>query len=415
MKIPALLLAVVLAMAPVSPARAMFAMPMPVPVDRIVKNTEAKLAKNPDDLELRYELGRVHYLAFALKRSSLGVFNRNADEPTAESVATKLFQGWSDKKGEPLATAAALQHAARAAELFQQVLDKKPKHTMAHLGFGSLLEQFAGEITALAPKEIPPSLAKHDGATIRKHYETAFEQSWKSDQSVKSKGPLGLNGFVSFEAATAYLRSATADAATLTDEEKENVRWMKESLEKLEALPMGPITPLVFSLQPAASIHDLLAPECTVRFDLRGLGFAERWSWLRPETGLLVWDPAQEGRITSARQMFGGYTWQLFWSNGFDALAALDDNADGELRGAELAGLSLWRDRNQNGISDPGEVTPLAQLGIAALACTAPDSEGPHPLHHHGVTLNDGRTLPMWDWTTSPLPKETSAIASAKP
>jgi hypothetical protein len=59
----------------------------------------------------------------------------------------------------------------------------------------------------------------------------------------------------------------------------------------------------------------------------------------------------------------------LFWSNGYEALRALDDNGDGELRGAELRKLAIWRDRNQNGVSEKGEVSPLTAHGIAALSC----------------------------------------------
>jgi hypothetical protein len=55
----------------------------------------------------------------------------------------------------------------------------------------------------------------------------------------------------------------------------------------------------------------------------------------------------------------------LFWSNGYEALRALDDNGDGELRGAELWKLAIWRGRNQNGVSEKGEVSPLTAHGIA--------------------------------------------------
>ncbi len=408
MKIPAFLAATLLAFSPVSPARAMFAMPAPTPVDRIVKNTEAKLAKTPEDLELRYNLARVHYLAFALKKDALGAFPRNGGEPTADEVADKVFQNWGDKKGPPLAPDAALQHAAKAAELFQQVLDKKPRHELAHLGLGSLLEQFASEAAKNPPKEIPASLARHDGTTIRKHYETAFEQAWKTDKNIKSKGPLGLSDLISYEAAQSYLRTAKADAKTLTPEEKENVGWMEDAVKKMEALPMGAITPLIFSFKPAPSIDALLAPERTVSFDLRGYGPAhEHWSWLRADTAVLVWDPAREGKITSARQLFGTYTWQLFWKDGFAALAALDDNDDGWLRGPELEGLSIWRDRNQNGLSDPGEVVTVADANITALACTSQETEGPHLLNRHGIQIATGQTLPVWDWVTEPVEKRT--------
>jgi hypothetical protein len=394
--------AIALALTPL--ANAKFAMPTPTPVDRIVKNTEARLAQKPDDLELRYELARVHYLAFALKKGTLGAFVPKGEEATADKVASRMFQGWSDKKEPELNMAQAIQHAASAAKLFQEVLEKNPKHTMANLGYASLLDQFATEAANSPLKEEPAALAKRDRPTIRKHYATAFDEAWKKDQSATSQDVDGLNSFVSYEAAKSYLRNASVDEPKLTAEEKETARRMSDAIKKLDALPRGPITPLVFSFEPAESIDALLAPEVTVDFDLRGFGLKERWPWLRPGAGVLVWDPANEGRITSARQMFGSYSWQLFWRNGFEALAALDDNQDGWLRGAELEGIGLWFDRNQNAISDDGEVTPLSALGVAALACTAPEAEGPHPLNRLGVEMRDGRVLPLWDWVTSPRP-----------
>ena len=401
MKPPLVAVALLVALSPIS--QAMFAMPQPVPVDRIVKNTEAKLAKNPEDNETRYQLARVHYLAFALKKDALGAYTRGEKAPTAEHVADKGFQEWITKKLGKLNSTEAISHAGKAAELFQQVIKKDSRHALAHLGFGSLLEQFAEEAVKNPPKDIPMALAQRDGATIRKHYEQAFEQAWKKDRNAKSKGVLGLAEFVSYEAAQSYLRSAKADAGKLTDEEKENVRWMGDAVKKLEALPMGAITPLVFSMRPAASLDALLAPEVAVEFDLRGLGAKERWPWLRADAGVLVWDPEGSGCITSARQMFGSYSWQLFWRDGFEALAALDDNHDGWLRSGELDGISAWFDCDQNAVSDPGEVTPLSALGITGLACAAPERDGPHPLNPRGIELRDGCALPLWDWIVTPL------------
>lgn len=414
MKLSPFAVALSLAFSPV--LQAMFMMPQPVPVDRIVKNTEAKLAKNPEDNETRYQLARVHYLAFALKKDSLGAYARGEKEPTAEHVASRDFQTGSTEKAGSLSQAKAVAHAGKSAELFHEVIKKDPRHALAHLGMGSLLEQFADEAAKNPPKEIPAVLAQRDGATIRGHYEKAFEQAWKKERDAKMLGIRGLESFVSYEAAQSYLRSAKADAGKLTDEEKENVRWMKDAVKKLAALPMGAITPLVFSMRRAPSLDALLAPEVAVEYDLRGFGAKERWPWLRADAGVLVWDPENSGNITSARQMFGSYSWQIFWRDGFDALAALDDDGDGWLRGGELAGISVWFDRNQDGISDPGEVSPLASLGITGLACVAPEHDGPHPLNRRGIELRDGRRLQLWDWIVVPLPlsPDGSSIAERR-
>ena len=80
----------------------------------------------------------------------------------------------------------------------------------------------------------------------------------------------------------------------------------------------------------------------------------------RARAGWLVYDADGGSCITSALQWFGNVTFWLFWPNRYAALAALDDNHDGELAGGEIAHLAIWRDANMNGVSEPGEVLPLS-------------------------------------------------------
>lgn len=55
--------------------------------------------------------------------------------------------------------------------------------------------------------------------------------------------------------------------------------------------------------------------------------------------------------------------------DGFAALAQEDSNHDGKVdsRDARFANLRLWRDLNQDGISQSGELFALASQGITAL------------------------------------------------
>lgn len=102
---------------------------------------------------------------------------------------------------------------------------------------------------------------------------------------------------------------------------------------------------------------------------------------------LLVHDPDHTGKVTDGRQLFGNWTFggrasvRLAslssppavvdeWSNGYEALAQLDVDKDGLIRGQELRPLALWYDRNQNAISEPGEVVPLQSQGITSLRTT---------------------------------------------
>ena len=66
---------------------------------------------------------------------------------------------------------------------------------------------------------------------------------------------------------------------------------------------------------------------------------ARAQGWLTPDAAWLVWDPEWRGEVRSGFDMIGQRTWSVFWSDGFEALRALDDNRDGELTGGELGGL----------------------------------------------------------------------------
>src|SRR5207302_6844825 len=128
------------------------------------------------------------------------------------------------------------------------------------------------------------------------------------------------------------------------------------------------VTPLIFPLDRPRPLPALLSRGRLVSFDMAGAGRRQRWPWVQPETAILVWDPERRGRITSGTQLFGSFTWSIFWRNGYEPLAFLDDNHDGWLTGVELQGLSVWRDRNGDGVSEPGEVLPVAALGIVRVA-----------------------------------------------
>ncbi len=93
--------------------------------------------------------------------------------------------------------------------------------------------------------------------------------------------------------------------------------------------------------------------------------------------------------------------------DGYEALDALDDNRDDWLSGPELAGLAVWFDRNSNGVVDSGEVVPVEQLGIEAIATHALSEQNGSPCNMCGLRMRDGRRLPTYDWTTSPVVRPT--------
>lgn len=167
-------------------------------------------------------------------------------------------------------------------------------------------------------------------------------------------------------------------------------------------------SPIIVPLNGKARLDQLTTDKKQVRFDLNGDGTTRIWTWVKPQAGILVWDPNDNHNVTSGHQLFGNFTWGKQWDHGYQPLATLDTDSDGTLSGKELEKLSIWRDTNQNGFTDSGEIKSLKQVGIKELSVQF-KKEGPTDVYSpNGVTFQDGTQLTTYDWFASPnhLPKE---------
>ncbi len=123
-------------------------------------------------------------------------------------------------------------------------------------------------------------------------------------------------------------------------------------------------------------------PATLVSFKLNPHSKDSVWMWRASESlPLLVYDPDHSGVITSANQLFGNWTFggkELAartkpssvgtpWRDGYEALSTLDKNLDDKVSGEELSDLGLWFDRNQDGVTQTGEVIALSELQITSL------------------------------------------------
>ena len=127
---------------------------------------------------------------------------------------------------------------------------------------------------------------------------------------------------------------------------------------------------------------------------------------------LVVYDPDKIGKITSAEQIFGQYTFGQTWKDGFEALASLDKNKDGKLSGDELKDLSLWFDNNQNGVSEEGEVIDIREAGIVELYYKK-DSDNTKDgaiIVTKGYRHENGTTGPAVDWMSDVFGTKEKAL-----
>jgi hypothetical protein len=194
---------------------------------------------------------------------------------------------------------------------------------------------------------------------------------------------------------------ATQYLTPLLDPKKNSaeIADLKARCDKLNALPRAR-TPIVIPFTDQFEIGKLEDRSARVAFDADGSGYKRHWTWITKDAAWLVYDPQGKGEVTSALQLFGNVTFWLFWENGYQALAALDDNGDGWLTGKELQGLALWHDANGNGICEPGEVKPLSEFGIVGICCRyQTDTQHPDRIAWSpaGVRLRDGKTRPTYD------------------
>lgn len=196
----------------------------------------------------------------------------------------------------------------------------------------------------------------------------------------------------------AVLTEAAAHLAHLATSRSDRNKMVRLR-QRLEASqPIQYVTPMVVPMRDVP-FSQLVDERSRVAFDFAGTGDRRAQGWLTGDAAWLVWDPEWRGEVRSGFDMIGQRTWSVFWSDGFEALRALDDNRDGELTGGELGGLSLWHDENRNGVSDPGEVIPANVHGIAALSVRGTPARPGLMTAPEGVRFEDGRTRPLYDWT----------------
>ena len=118
-----------------------------------------------------------------------------------------------------------------------------------------------------------------------------------------------------------------------------------------------------------------------VSFDMRGGGHPIRVGWTATgsDDAWLALDRDGNGTIDSGGELFGNFTPQPATPaggerNGFLALAGFDrpqqgGNSDGviDVGDTVFTSLRLWRDANHDGVSQPAELYPLAELDIVRL------------------------------------------------
>jgi len=374
-----------------------------VPVERLIRNLEQLVSQAPNNLQIRFNLARVHAMAFAQKMrpgDSIEIQKDHEAEGAWFGHEPDFVPFKAAPTNDPALLSSAKAHLSQAINLYREVVQQDPANMAAKLGYAWCLDQSGDRTLAISA------------------YRQVISDGWAKEQIVVAKHEAARNmrpidngdGTITISLDSLFVGRLGSDSVTIEaagyllplldrEKDKDEIATLKDRIRLIGQLPRG-ITPIAIPLRDNARSSDLVDREARVRFDADGTGFRRPWTWITPDAGWLVHAPKKSRPVTSALQMFGSVTFWLFWQNGYQALQSLDDNGDGTLTGKELEGLALWRDSNSNGVSETGEVKPLADWGIVALSCrhevnnTHPDYVATSP---RGVTFEDGRTRPTYD------------------
>ncbi|MCR9214040.1 MAG: putative Ig domain-containing protein, partial [Proteobacteria bacterium] len=151
-------------------------------------------------------------------------------------------------------------------------------------------------------------------------------------------------------------------------------------------------SPLVLDLD-GDGIELIALDDSAAFFDIDEDEGRERTAWVSADDGILALDRNGDGVINDAGELFGyGETYSygsinggsgsnlqgpgeidIRFESGFDKLAELDLNLDGVIDGSDVAysELRVWRDLNEDGISEGNELFTLAEVGVASISLSS--------------------------------------------
>jgi hypothetical protein len=333
-----------------------------VPIERLIANVQEKIRVNPNDKQWHYTLGRLYSMAAtgaakmpAKKEDQMPFFS---PEPQAGPMRHSV---------NAAKTPEAKKYLANAIESYQAALKLDTADLFSLMGLAWCYAQDDQKDNAIDT------------------YRKAHDIAWKQESG---KSGLYHGSSITAESGEALIQLApNADNATI-----------KQHITAINARPMM-ITPIIFPVEPSMHVSDLVdIAGKGVLFDLAGAGQQARWQWITPSAAFLVWDGDGNGIVKNGRQLFGSTTWWVIWHDGYQPLAALDDDGNGVLESNELHGLAVWHDRNANGISDPGEVISVFEWGITGIECRPALKANGFLSHPAGIRFSDGSSRPTYDW-----------------
>ncbi|MBX3113456.1 MAG: hypothetical protein KF836_02730 [Fimbriimonadaceae bacterium] len=378
--------------------QAMWVMPEEVPTRRVIENLSAKLKDNPEDWETHLTLARVYGYSYASKSDTIGMYDDKM--PSYESVKQSRTARPSDTS---------IEHLRLALSHYNLVTAYTPSNGLAWLGGAFTLEESARWMSFDDPM-------RFWGKTLvtKEDYLTGALAAYRKCFSIGLKSDFKRDDFVFWGIESQWLCQEAGESIIRMIEVGKVGEYQPGEKKKIQDAiarskkRSSAVTPILFPIHQSLPLSSLVNASARAKFDLSGDRQVKEWPWIKPNAAWLVWDPKLTGKITSGRQLFGNATWWMLFRDGYAALQTLDDNGDNQLSGRELAGISVWHDRNSNAASEPGEVVPATLWGIQAIRTTYDSNSRDALTSNNGIVMRGGQTLPTYDWipvSSMPLPK----------
>jgi chromosome segregation ATPase len=135
-------------------------------------------------------------------------------------------------------------------------------------------------------------------------------------------------------------------------------------------------SPIVLNLAGKDSIETIQPRASDAAFDIDADGRMDAIGWIRGrDQGFLAWDVNHNGTIDNGTELFGNDSADILgrkgsFANGYAALAQHDLNKDQKIDAQDqiFHQLLVWRDQNENGRTDPFELTSLASESIKSIS-----------------------------------------------
>ena len=235
---------------------------------------------------------------------------------------------------------------------------------------------------------------KKDNLDISKYKRTlTYTHKWQGNKEKEEDKKFTISGNVVKSSQGLKVKGITSGNGTIIDDDKDD----KQDPEDID--------PIIIDLNKNKITSTKL--NNTIYFDHDNNNFKEATSWIDKGDAFLALDKNNNGLIDNGNELFGNHTISNTRfkytnnkaTNGYEALKTYDLNGDNVIDSKDeiYDKLVLWKDSNQNAITDKGELIKLKDSGIVSIDLNYKNIN----TDEKGNTIKQSSTITFEDGTTT--------------